>query len=106
MKWWLNPKRWWQTVRESRRVAKGGGPKLVRLKGIGHPKGWILPAAPVRLEIETRDGTIVNLEPAVPVPFPYAWSYRLARYLGVPLVSDIDPEKIAVQLRMPGRRGR
>lgn len=102
MRWWLDPRRWWKTFQGSREIARGGGPKLVRLQGIGRPQGWILPAAPVRLEIEARDGTVVSLEPAVPVPFPYAWAYRVAEYLGVPLVGTTDPERLRFELRLPG----
>jgi len=79
----------------------GGGPKLVRLAGIGSPEGLIVPASPVRIEIEARDGTKVEMSPRVPVPFPYAWAYRLASRLGVPLVAGFDPERIRFELGVP-----
>jgi hypothetical protein len=39
----------------------------------------------------------------VPIPFPYAWAYRIARRLGVPLVSSVDPERIRLGIPIPGR---
>lgn len=98
----MDPRRWWRTAKESKRVLDGGGPSHVRLRGVGRPEGWIFTFAPLRLEIEARDGTIVELEPGIPLPFPYAWAYRLADHLGVPVVSDVDPERIAFELPLPG----
>ena len=46
------------------------------------------------LEVESRDGTVSRFAPALPVPMPYAWAYRVARRLGVPLVRGYEPEKV------------
>lgn len=104
LRWWLNPLHLRDGVRDIRRILRGGGPKLVRLAGVGQPKGLIFPAAAVRIEVEARDGTKVELDPRFPVPFPYAWAYRLARRLDVPLVGVLDPDRLRFELAVP-RRG-
>ena len=104
MRWWLNPFHLRDGIRDVRRIIAGGGPRLVRLAGISVPEGLIIPTSAIRIEVEARDGTKVELDPRVPVPFPYAWSYRLARKLGVPLIADVDPERIGFDVRVPGQR--
>lgn len=106
MRWWLNPFHLRDGIRDVRLILRGGGPKLVRLAGIGEPEGIFIPASAVRIEIEARDGTTVELDPRVPVPFPYAWAYRLARRLDVPLVGALDPDRIRFELGVPGARSR
>jgi hypothetical protein len=103
MRWWLNPFNLYRTARDARRVASGGGPVALRLKSIGHPRGWIFPASTVSLEVVGKDGGVTPFEPQFPVPFPFAWSYRLARMLGVPLISDLKPEWFSTELKVPGR---
>jgi hypothetical protein len=103
VRYWLNPFRIRDGVRNLRKIHAGGGPKLVRLAGIGQPDGWFLPASEIRLEVEAVDGSKVELRPVVPVPFPYAWAYRVARRFGVPIVSTIDPEKVRLAVPVPGR---
>lgn len=103
LRWWLNPFHLRDGIRDIRRVIRGGGPKLVRVAGVGHPEGWIVPAAAVRIEIEAKDGTTVDIDPRVPVPFPWAWAYRLSRKLGVPLVSSFDPDRVRFEVPVPGR---
>ena len=99
----LNPFRIRDTVQRIRETTSGGGPKAVRLAGISHPEGWIVPRARVRLEVVARDGTVTRIEPALPIPFPYAWAYRIARRLRVPLVSSLDPEHFEAEVPIPGR---
>ena len=103
MRYWLNPFRIRDGFRNLKRIRDGGGPKLVRLTGIGRPDGWFVPTSEIRLEVETDDGSKVELKPVVPVPFPYAWAYRAARSLGVPLVSTLEPEDLSLELAVPGR---
>lgn len=103
MRKWLNPFRIRDGVRNLCAIHKGGGPKLVRLTGIGRPEGWFVPTSEVRLEVETDDGSKVELKPVVPVPFPYAWAYRVARRLGVPLVSTLEPDDVKFSVPVPGR---
>ena len=99
----LNPFRIRDAARRVRQVASGGGPKAVRLSGVGQPEGLIVPTARVTLEVIGRDGKTTRFEPDVPVPFPYAWAYRIARRLGVPLVSSLDPAKLKGEIQIPGR---
>lgn len=101
---YLNPFLIRRSVREIKRVLGGGGPKLVRLVSIGHPRGWILPSSKFTIEVEALDGRVETFAPEVPVPFPYAWAYRIARRLGVPLVRDLEPEKAGFEVGVP-RRG-
>lgn len=102
MRWWLDPRNFVGGIRDVRRILRGGGPRYVRLAGIGEPEGLLIPTAEVRVEVEARDGTTVELDPRMPVPFPYAWAYRLARRIGVPLISDLDPGRIRFQVPVPG----
>ena len=100
---YLNPFRIRAAVREIRRVMGAGGPKAVRLAGVDHPSGWLLPSSTVTIEVEGRDGRVETFCPEVPVPFPYAWAWRIARALRVPLVRSLEPERIGFELPVPGR---
>jgi hypothetical protein len=102
---YLNPFLIRRAVRDIRRVFGSGGPRLVRLKSIGHPEGWIIPTTTVMIEVESRDGRTERFAPQVPIPFPYAWTYRIARRLGVPVVRDVEPERVGFEVGVPGRRG-
>lgn len=99
----LNPLRIRDAVRGIRETSGGGGPKAIRLTGISHPEGWIVPTARICLEVVARDGSLTRFEPNVPIPFPYAWAYRTARKLRVPLVSSINPERFEAEVPIPGR---
>ena len=100
---YLNPFRIRAAAREIRRVMGDGGPTAVRLAGIDHPTGWILPSATVTIEVVGRGGKVERFCPEVPVPFPYAWAWRIARLLGVPLVRSAEPERLKLSLPVPGR---
>ena len=97
----FNPFRIRAAVREIRRVQGAGGPKRVRLVSVGHPQGIIVPISEVTIEVESRDGTLSRFATALPVPWPYAWAYRIARKLGVPLVSALEPEHFRFELGVP-----
>jgi hypothetical protein len=99
----LNPFRIRDAARKIRETSGGGGPKAIRLAGISRPEGWFIPTARVTIEVIAKDGTVSTFAPGLPVPFPYAWSYRLARLLHVPLISSIDPERIKAEFPIPGR---
>jgi hypothetical protein len=88
-----------------RRITSGGGPRRVRLLGVRRPSGLIIPSSTVNLEIEAKDGTKTRLEPEIPVPFLYAWAYRLSRRLGVPVISSRDPENLELSMTLPRRNG-
>lgn len=102
---YLNPFRLRAAARQIRSLTGGGGPKRLRLVSVGHPSGVIIPTSRITLEVETKDGSKTTFEPEVPVPWPYAWSWRLARLLNVPLVRSVEPEHFSVSLPIP-RRGR
>ena len=101
MRWWLNPFHLRDGVRDLRRILRGGGPRLVRLAGIGNPEGLLVPAVPFLLEIEARDGTKVGLDPRLPLPFVAGWAYRLAHRLRVPLIRDTG--RVRFEARVPFR---
>jgi hypothetical protein len=96
-------------VVQARRIASGGGPSRLRVRGLGQPSGLIIPSSRLKLEIEARNGAKTRWEPEIFVPWPYAWAYRLSRRLGVPVISSHDPEnlKLSVPLlsRQSSRRG-
>ena len=54
MRWYLNPIKLAQGAGKLKSAATGGGPKSVRLKGVGQPHGIFLPRVPVRLEVVTH----------------------------------------------------
>jgi hypothetical protein len=92
-------------LREIRRAVSdindAGGPRRVRLRRVGRPEGLILPSSEATLEVETASGKVVRLQPELPVPFLYAWGYRLARRLGLPLASTLDPEDVSLEVPVP-----
>jgi hypothetical protein len=99
----LNPFRIRAAVREIRRVFGDGTPRLVRLVSVDHPAGLILPTATVTIEVEGKNGRKERFCPELPVPFPYAWAWRVARLLHVPLVSAVEPDSF--RFALPLRRG-
>ena len=91
-------------LRDLHSVAQGGGPKLVRLVSVGEPEGLIIPSSEVVLEVEAKDGRTVRMAPELPMPFLWGWGIRIARKLGVPLVSDLKPEHFSFEVGVPGAR--
>ena len=81
----------------------GGGPSQLRLVRVGHPEGWFLPTTEVVLEVKAKDGTVSRWAPLFPIPFPFAWAWRIARRLGVPLVRSIEPEDVGFSVPVPRR---
>ena len=98
---YVNPFRIRRLVQDIRRAASGGGPKAIRIVRVGEPRGVILPSAEIEFEVVAANGTVEAFETALPVPWPYAWTYRLARRLGVPVVSAIDHDKISFEVPVP-----
>jgi hypothetical protein len=90
------------TDRAVGKINDGGGPRRLRLVRVGHPQGLFLPSTEATVEVETVSGKVVRLRPQLPVPFLYAWTYRLARRLGLPLASTLDPEDLSVEVPVPG----
>jgi hypothetical protein len=99
----LNPFRIRRAAQRIREVLGGGGPAAIRVAGVGAPRGLIIPSSRVVLEVRARDGSVTRFEPEVPIPFPYAWAYRIARRLGVPLVSTFDPDAVSFEVGLPRR---
>jgi hypothetical protein len=97
---YLNPFRLKAVARDVRHAAGGGGPRLLRLTHVREPRGVIVPTAVLDFEVESRDSRVTRFSTALPVPWPFAWGYRLARLLSVPLVSDVDHEA-RLGLRVP-----
>jgi hypothetical protein len=83
-----------RTVANLSAVATGGGPKSVELVRVGEPEGWILPSSELVVDVEARNGTRVRIEPELPMPFAVGWGIRLARRLGVPVISTLEPENL------------
>lgn len=94
-------------VAQARRVVGGGGPTGLHLRGIEQPTGLFVPSSRLKLEVEARNGAKARWEPEVPLPFPYAWAYRIARWLHVPVISSKDPQDLTLSVTIPrGRSGR
>jgi hypothetical protein len=74
--------------------------------GVDRPTGLILASSRLKLEIEARNGTKTRWEPEIPVPLPYAWAYRLARWFHVPVISSHDPENLAFSVAFPNGRSK
>jgi hypothetical protein len=97
----LNPFKLVQTIANLHAVYAGGGPRSVELVRVGEPEGLIVPSSEVVVEVEARNGRRVRIEPDIPMPFLIGWSIRLARKLGVPLISSLQPESF--NFRVGGR---
>ena len=54
------------------------------------------------MDVETKDGTKVRIEPEVPMPFLVGWGIRLARKLGVPVISALEPESFSFRVGTSG----
>jgi hypothetical protein len=99
--WVPRPSHLRDTARALGKINDGGGPRRLRLVRMERPEGWFLPSSETTVEVETASGKIVRLSPEFPVPFLYAWGYRLARRLGLPLVSTLDLEDLSFEVPVP-----
>jgi hypothetical protein len=100
----LRPKYIREAVRQLTIVRKHGGPKRIHVLHVGRPHGLIVNVSELTLEVEAKDGTRHKIETAVPLPFFYAWAYKLARILHIPLISSLDPERVHFSVPVPSRR--
>ena len=98
----LNPFRLAHNIANLHAVATAGGPKAVHLVRVGEPQGLIVPSSQVVVDVETKDGTKVRIEPEVPMPFLVGWGIRLARKLGVPVISALEPESFSFRVGTSG----
>ncbi len=94
-------KRLYVSAREWVRLFAEGRPRSLRLVSVEAPKGFILhPDATVTLEAESRSGVVKQHEQGVPVPRLYAFFWKLATWLRIPLPKRLDFERmVRVQLR-------
>src|SRR5215203_5656036 len=102
MSWIPGPLQVRSAARALGRVNRAGGPRRLRLVRVGRPQGRLIPSTEVIVEVETVSGEVVRFDPELPVPFFYAWGYRLARRLGLPVASTLDPEDLSFELPVPG----
>jgi hypothetical protein len=103
MRWYLNPVNLVHTASDIKRVVSGGGPRSIRLTGVANPRGIFLPRVPVSLEVVGRDGSRTTFEPELPVGLPFGYGFRIARWLHLPLIRDLDPQAMQAEVRIPGR---
>lgn len=88
------------------RAFVSGDVQRARLLRIEDPKGIIFTASPAVLELEGEDGAVHRFERDIPIPFFYAWGYRIAARL--PFLRAIDRDKlrqlVAFELKREGLR--
>ena len=85
------------------RAFASGDIQNARLVSVSDPKGILSPSSEVTVELEGADGNVHSFQHDVPVPFPFAWSYRLGKRFNVPILKGLDPTALmATQLRREG----
>jgi hypothetical protein len=104
MRKFLNPKVIRELVRQLRTVRRHGGPKRIEVESVGEPRGILAPFSEVEMNVESKDGTVTPVTAPIPIAWPYAWGYRIAKKLKLPIVRSFDPTRIHFALRIP-RRG-
>lgn len=86
------------------RAFMSGDVQRARLVRIDDPKGIFFTASAAVLELEGEDGGVHRFERDIPIPFFYAWGYRVAARL--PFLRAIDRDKlrelVAFELRREG----
>jgi hypothetical protein len=94
-------KRLYVSAREWVRMFAEGRPRSLRLVSVEAPRGFIFnPGARVTLEAESRSGVVKQHEQAVPVPRLYAFFWKLATWVRIPLPKRLDFERmVRIQLR-------
>jgi hypothetical protein len=94
-------RRLYVSAREWVRLFAEGRPRSLRLVSVEAPKGFILnPGATVTLEAESRSGVVKQHAQGVPVPRLYAFFWKLATWLRIPLPKRLDFERmVRIQLR-------
>jgi hypothetical protein len=85
------------------RAFLSGDIQSARLISVSEPKGLFSPSSEVTVELEGEDGKVHNFSHDVPVPFPYAWGYRLGKRFNLPILRSFDPTALmASELRREG----
>jgi hypothetical protein len=55
------------------------------------------------MEVVGRDGSRTSFEPELPVGLPFGYGFRIARWLDLPLICDLDLQAMQAEVRIPGR---
>ena len=94
-------KRLYSSARDWIGLFAEGRPRSLRLVSVEAPKGFILnPDATVTLEAESPSGVVKQHAQGVPVPRLYAFFWKLATWMRIPLPKRLDFERmVRVQLR-------
>jgi hypothetical protein len=94
-------RRLYVSAREWVRLFAEGRPRSLRLVSVEAPRGFILnPDATVTLEAESASGVVKQHTQGVPVPRLYAFFWKLATWLRIPLPKRLDFERmVRIQLR-------
>jgi hypothetical protein len=86
------------------RAFMSGDVQRARLLSIEDPRGIFSTTSAAVLELEGEDGAVHRFERDIPIPFFYAWGYRLAARL--PFLRRIDREElrriVAFELKREG----
>ena len=92
-----------RSVLSTARTFISGDVQRARIADVSDPKGIFFTKSIARLELEGEDGTVHSFEREVPVPFLWAWGYRLGKRTKLPFIGGIDlAEAMAVELRREG----
>jgi hypothetical protein len=93
-----------EVAADARRFVKSDR-QQARLAEVGDPRGLIFTRSTVALELEGDDGAVHRLGYDIPIPFPAAWSFRIGKRLGLPLLGKADLTRLlAFELRREGLR--
>lgn len=85
------------------RAFSSGDIQHARLVSVGDPRGIFSPSSEVTVELEGEDGNVHSLQHDVPIPFPFAWGYRLGKRFNLPILRSFDPTALmAAELRREG----
>lgn len=85
------------------RAFMSGDIQSARLVSVEEPRGIFSPSSEVTVELEGEDGNIHSFQHDMPVPFPFAWGYRLGKRFNVPVLSSLNPTALmAAELRREG----
>ena len=73
----------------------------VRIVDVTDPKGFFGPRSTVTVEVEGEDGTTRQFDRDIPMPWPWALAYKVAKRFPATKTPDLG-EELAAQLRRQG----
>ena len=80
-----------------------GDIQSARLVSVEEPRGIFSPSSEVTVELEGEDGNVHSFQHGMPVPFPFAWGYRLGKRFNLPVLRSLNPTALmAGELRREG----